>query len=62
MASLPPPAKLEIGIIAARNDYLVAEPRTHLPTEKEHIVLPGMHTSLLWRQETAEQVAAFPSG
>ena len=59
VASLPPPAQMEIGIIAARNDFLVAEPRTHLSTEKEHIILPGMHTSLVWRQETAEQVAAF---
>ena len=59
VASLPPLAQMEIGIIAARNDFLVAEPRTHLSTEKEHIILPGMHTSLVWRQETAEQVAAF---
>jgi len=59
VASLPPPSQIEIGIIAARNDFLVAEPRTHLPTEKEHIILPGMHSSLVWRQETAEQVAEF---
>jgi pimeloyl-ACP methyl ester carboxylesterase len=59
VASLPPPSQIEIGIIAARNDFLVAEPRTHLSTEKEHIILPGMHSSLVWRQETAEQVAAF---
>jgi triacylglycerol lipase len=59
VASLPPPSAVEIGIIAARSDFLVAEPRTHLPTEKEHIILPGMHSSLVWRQETAEQVAAF---
>ncbi|MCE9527870.1 MAG: alpha/beta fold hydrolase [Planctomycetales bacterium] len=59
VATLPPPEKVDIGIIAARNDFLVAEPRTHLPTEKEHIVLPGMHSSLIWQKETAEQVAAF---
>ena len=41
------------------HDFLVAESRTHLPTEKEHIVLPGMHSSLIWRKETAEQVAEF---
>lgn len=61
VASLPPPAQIEIGIIAARSDFLVAEPRTHLPTEKEHIVLSGMHSSLIWRKETAEQVATFLS-
>ena len=61
VASLPPPSALEIGIIAARSDFLVAEPRTHLPTEKEHIVLPGMHSSLVWRKETAEQAAEFLS-
>ena len=59
VAMLPPPEKVDIGIIAARNDFLVAEPRTHLPTEKEHIVLPGLHSSLIWRKETAEQVAEF---
>ncbi len=59
VASLPPPADLEIGIIAARHDFLVSEPRTHLSSEKEHIILPGMHSSLVWRKETAEQVAAF---
>jgi pimeloyl-ACP methyl ester carboxylesterase len=59
VASLPPPARVEIGIIAARNDILVAEPCTHLPTEKEHILLRGRHNSLVWRQETAEQAAAF---
>ena len=59
VASLPPPSQVEIGIIAARSDFLVAEPRTHLPTETQHIILPGMHSSVLWRQETAEQVATF---
>lgn len=59
VASLPPLSQVEIGIIAARHDLLVAEPRTHLATEKEHIILPGMHSSLLWRQETAEQAATF---
>lgn len=61
VSSLPPPSSVEIGIIAARHDFLVAEPRTHLSTEKEHIILPGMHSSLVWRQETAEQAAAFLS-
>lgn len=59
VATLPPLERVDIGIIAARNDFLVAEPRTHLPTEKEHIVLPGMHSSVIWRKETAEQVAQF---
>jgi pimeloyl-ACP methyl ester carboxylesterase len=61
VASLPPPSAVEVGIIAARSDFLVAEPRTHLPNEKEHIILPGMHSSLVWRKETAEQVAEFLS-
>jgi len=59
VASLAAPSAVEIGIIAARHDILVAEPRTHLPSEKDHIVLPGMHSSLAWRRETAEQAAAF---
>jgi triacylglycerol lipase len=59
VATLPPLEEVDIGIIAARSDFMVAEPRTHLQTEKEHIVLPGMHSSVIWRKETAEQVAQF---
>jgi pimeloyl-ACP methyl ester carboxylesterase len=59
VCSLPPPAVSELGIIAAESDLLVLEPNTRLGCESDHIVLPGMHSSLLWKQETAEQVRHF---
>jgi hypothetical protein len=59
VCSLPAPAVAEIGIIAARFDLLVQEPNTHLDSECDHIVLPGFHSTYIWRRETAEQVRHF---
>jgi triacylglycerol lipase len=59
VCSLPPPSVPELGIIAAQADFLVLEPNTRLGCECDHIVLPGLHSSLLWRRETAEQVQHF---
>jgi len=59
VCSLPPPEVQELGIIAAKTDFLVLEASTRLGCECDHIVLPGMHSSLLWRRETAEQVRHF---
>ena len=56
---LPLPLAPELGIIAARTDFLVREPSTHLGCERDHIVVPGLHSTLLWRRETAEQVRHF---
>lgn len=57
--SLPLPTGPELGIIAAKSDFLVREPSTRLGCERDHIVVPGLHSSLLWRRETAEQVRHF---
>jgi len=59
VCTLPLPAISELGIIAAQTDFLVLEPSTRLGCERDHIVLPGLHSSLLWRPETAEQVRHF---
>lgn len=59
VCSLPQPKVRELGIIAAKTDILVLERSTRLGCECDHIVLPGRHTSLLWRRETAEQVRHF---
>jgi len=60
--SLPIPSDLEIGVIAASGDYMVKESSTHLPCEADHIVLPGLHSSVLFRRDTAEQVKSFLLG
>jgi pimeloyl-ACP methyl ester carboxylesterase len=59
VCQLPGCASEEFGVIAATIDHLVHEPSTHLPGERDHIVLPGLHSSLLWKRETAEQVRHF---
>lgn len=59
VCSLPLPQVPELGIIAAHTDFLVHEPNTRLGCERDHIILAGLHSSLLWRQETAEQVRHF---
>jgi pimeloyl-ACP methyl ester carboxylesterase len=59
VCSLPHPEEIELGVIAARGDYIVREASTHLPCERDHVVLPGLHSSVLFRRETAEQVKTF---
>lgn len=59
VCSLPPPAISELGVIAAQTDFLVHRQSTQLGCERDHIVLPGLHSSLLWRHETARQVEYF---
>jgi len=59
VCSLPPPSGPEIGIIAAKSDFMVSLQNTRLGCEADHIVLPGLHSSVLWRRETAEQVRHF---
>jgi pimeloyl-ACP methyl ester carboxylesterase len=59
VCSLPQPKVSELGVIAAARDALVRESHTRLGCEVDHIVLPGRHSSLLWKQATAEQVRHF---
>jgi pimeloyl-ACP methyl ester carboxylesterase len=59
VCSLPPAQIPELGIIAAQSDFMVDEPSTRLGCECDHVVLPGLHSSLLWRRETADQVRHF---
>jgi pimeloyl-ACP methyl ester carboxylesterase len=57
--SLPMPAGVEIGVIAAEYDALVTEASTHPDVPHAHVTLPTWHTGLLFRPETADLVAAF---
>ena len=59
VACLPPLAGVHVGVVAAAADELVCEKSTHLPNEADHITLPGFHSSILWFEETARQVAYF---
>jgi pimeloyl-ACP methyl ester carboxylesterase len=55
---LAPAADLDCGIIAAAWDHAVALASTHLPGERDHIVLRGLHTLPLHRH-TPAQVGHF---
>ncbi|MEX2176112.1 MAG: alpha/beta fold hydrolase [Pirellulaceae bacterium] len=59
VCKLPLPKVPELGVIAASTDYLVCEASTRLGCETDHITLPGLHSSLLFKQETADQVQHF---
>jgi pimeloyl-ACP methyl ester carboxylesterase len=57
--TLPPHLTPELGIIAAEFDFMVPPGNTRLGCECDHIVLPGLHSTLLFHRETAEQVQHF---
>jgi triacylglycerol lipase len=55
---LEPATDLDYGIIAASWDHAVSLDSTHLPGERDHITLRGLHTlPLHWR--TPAQIAYF---
>jgi pimeloyl-ACP methyl ester carboxylesterase len=56
---LPPPKVQDLGIIAAERDIFVYEASVRLGCESDYIMLPGLHSSLLWSPTTAEQVRHF---
>lgn len=56
---LPEPEQLEIGVIAARYDLLVGGANTHLPGQKDHIMLSGLHSTIALQRNAAEAVLQF---
>lgn len=55
----PQPMGINIGVIAAQRDALVSLDATRLDVPHEHITLPCLHSSLLFRRDAAELVARF---
>jgi pimeloyl-ACP methyl ester carboxylesterase len=57
--SLGMPTAVDVGVIAAERDALVstASTRPHVP--HAHVTLPCLHSSLLFRRDAADLVAAF---
>lgn len=55
---LAPIPDLDCGIIAASWDHVVSLAATHLPGERDHLVLRGLHTLPLHRH-TSKQVGHF---
>lgn len=56
---LPPPANVEVGIIAARHDGKLSEPQTHLTGESGHVLVDGTHTFLMRKPEVHRLAVAF---
>lgn len=57
--SLPTPAGVDIGVIAAGRDFLVSSESTRPDAPHDHVTLPCLHSSLLYRRDAAELTAAF---
>jgi len=57
--SLPTPADVEIGVIAAEWDALVAPECTRPNVPHSHCTVPTFHSGLLFRQDAADLIAAF---
>lgn len=57
--SLGMPNGVDIGVIAAGRDALVTEASTRPDAPHAHVTLPCLHSSLLFRRDAADLVAAF---
>jgi len=53
------PADVDVGVIAASRDALVAPGSTRPDVPHAHVTLPCLHSSLLFRRDAADLVAAF---
>jgi pimeloyl-ACP methyl ester carboxylesterase len=56
---IQPNPSLELGIIAARYDWVVPPSRTLLAAQQDHICLVATHNSMLIQRAAARQVAEF---
>ncbi len=56
---LPVPDSVEFGVIAARYDHAVSEENSHLQGEKDHVVLPSLHSLLMVSTSCQRQVVYF---
>lgn len=57
--NLAAPAGVEIGVIAAGHDALVAPASTDPGVPHDHVTIPCLHSSLLFRRDAADLVADF---
>lgn len=57
--ALPTPQGVAIGVIAAGKDVLVTPESTRPHAPHDHVTIPCLHSSLLFRRDAADLVAAF---
>ena len=53
------PRGIEIGVVAARYDHLVALASTHVEGEADHLLLPASHSFLMNRDDVIAATIAF---
>jgi len=56
---LPIPQNIDIAVIQATADYIVAEALTRIEEEKARLIVPGLHSQMLFREDVAEQSIFF---
>ena len=56
---LPADLGIPFGVIAASIDWIVPKQFTHLPTQKAHAVVPGIHSALVFRKDVVEMIDRF---
>lgn len=57
--TLPMPEGLEVGVVAAGMDALVSAESTRPHAPHDHVTVPCLHSSLLFRRDAADLVAGF---
>jgi pimeloyl-ACP methyl ester carboxylesterase len=57
--TLPMPEGLEVGVVAAGMDALVSAESTRPHAPHDHVTVPCLHSSLLYRRDAAELVVGF---
>ncbi len=57
--SLGMPTGVDVGVIAASRDALVAPESTRPDVPHAHVTIPCLHSSLLFRRDAADLVASF---
>lgn len=55
----PPPPGVEVGVVTASHDNVLHPEQTHLPGAADEVTVTGWHTGILWKRDTATQVASF---
>ena len=57
--SIGMPESIEVGVIAAGWDQLVSIESTRLPIPHQHVIVPCMHSSLLFRRDVVALICEF---
>ncbi|NBV45360.1 MAG: hypothetical protein EBR86_06880 [Planctomycetia bacterium] len=57
--SLPMPTGIELGVVAAGMDALISWESTRPDVPHDHVTVPCLHSSLLYRRDAADLVAGF---